>query len=48
VDLNAPLDRPPDWQARYNLCVAGAREEQFKLFRLEALEGDRGLLHHLR
>src|SRR5262245_37120711 len=39
-DLNAPFDRPEDWRARYNLCVADARarEDQFKLLRLEAPE----------
>ena len=26
--LNAPFDRPPDWRARYNLCVADARERE--------------------
>jgi hypothetical protein len=40
VDLNVPFDRPPDWQARYNPCVADARarENSFKLWRLEAPE----------
>jgi hypothetical protein len=35
-DLNAPFDRPPLWQARYNLCVADARarEGSFKQLRL--------------
>lgn len=35
-DLNAPFDRPPLWQARYNLCVADARtrESSFKQLRL--------------
>jgi hypothetical protein len=39
-DLNAPFQRPPDWRARYNLCVADARqrEDTFKLLRLEAPE----------
>jgi hypothetical protein len=39
-DLNAPFDRPEDWRARYNLCVADARarEDSFKLLRLEAPE----------
>lgn len=39
-DLNAPFTRPPDWQARYNLCVADARarENNFKVLRLEAPE----------
>ena len=27
-DLNAPFDRPPLWRARYNLCVADARERE--------------------
>lgn len=33
--LNAPFDRPPDWRARYNLCVADAREREdtFKTLR---------------
>ncbi len=39
-DLNAPFTRPPDWRARYNLCVADARarENAFKSLRLEAPE----------
>jgi hypothetical protein len=39
-DLNAPFTRPPDWRARYNLCVADARarEDSFKMLRLEAPE----------
>ena len=39
-DLNAPFQRPPDWRARYNLCVADGRqrEDTFKLLRLEAPE----------
>lgn len=39
-DLNAPFQRPPDWRARYNLCVADARqrEDSLKLLRLEAPE----------
>ena len=39
-DLNAPFQRPPDWRARYNLCVADARqrEDTFKVLRLEAPE----------
>jgi hypothetical protein len=34
-DLSAPFDRPPDWRARYNLCVVDAREREdtFKLLR---------------
>jgi hypothetical protein len=34
-DLSAPFDRPPDWRARYNLCVTDAREREdtFKLLR---------------
>jgi hypothetical protein len=39
-DLNASFDRPPDWRARYNLCVADARqrEDALKMLRLEAPE----------
>jgi hypothetical protein len=39
-DLNAPFQRPPEWRARYNLCVADARqrEDTLKLLRLEAPE----------
>jgi hypothetical protein len=39
-DLNAPFERPADWRARYNLCVADARarEDSFKLLRLQAPE----------
>jgi hypothetical protein len=39
-DLNAPFERPPDWRARYNLCVqdARAREASFKQLRLTAPE----------
>lgn len=39
-DLNAPFTRPPEWRARYNLCVADARarENAFKTLRLEAPE----------
>ena len=35
-DLNAPFERPPAWQARYNLCVQDARtrESSFKQLRL--------------
>lgn len=33
--LSAPFDRPPDWRARYNLCVSDAREREdaFKTLR---------------
>lgn len=33
--LSAPFDRPPDWRARYNLCVSDAREREdtFKVLR---------------
>ena len=33
--LSAPFDRPPDWRARYNLCVSDAREREdtFKALR---------------
>jgi hypothetical protein len=39
-DLNAPFDRPALWRARYNLCVADARnrEEAFKTLRQTAPE----------
>ena len=39
-DLNAPFDRPPLWRARYNLCVADAREREdtFKNLRETAPE----------
>jgi hypothetical protein len=39
-DLNAPFERPADWRARYNLCVADARtrEDLFKQLRLQAPE----------
>lgn len=39
-DLNAPFERPADWRARYNLCVADARqrEDTLKMLRLEAPE----------
>lgn len=39
-DLNAPFERPADWRARYNLCVADARtrEDSFKQLRLQAPE----------
>lgn len=39
-DLNAPFDRPPLWRARYNLCVADAREREdtFKTLRETAPE----------
>lgn len=38
--LNAPFDRPADWRARYNLCVADAREREdtFKKLRESAPE----------
>jgi hypothetical protein len=38
--LNAPFQRPPVWRARYNLCVADARqrEDAFHALRLEAPE----------
>jgi hypothetical protein len=38
--LNAPFQRPPDWRARYNLCVADARqrEDTFSTLRLDAPE----------
>jgi hypothetical protein len=37
---NAPFQRPPQWRARYNLCVADGRrrEDAVKLVRLEAPE----------
>lgn len=39
-DLNAPFDRPAPWRARYNLCVADARdrEKQFNALRMTAPE----------
>jgi hypothetical protein len=39
-DLNAPFQRPPEWRARYNLCVSDARqrEDTLRLLRLEAPE----------
>ncbi len=39
-DLNAPFDRPAPWRARYNLCVADAREREdsFKVLRQTAPE----------
>ncbi len=39
-DLDAPFDRPADWRARYNLCVADARarEEALKQLRQTAPE----------
>jgi len=39
-DLNAPFDRPPAWRARYNLCVADAREreDKFQVLRQTAPE----------
>lgn len=39
-DMNAPFTRPPEWRARYNLCVADARarENAFRTLRLEAPE----------
>jgi hypothetical protein len=38
--LNAPFQRPADWRARYNLCVADARqrEDSFKMLRYEPPE----------
>jgi hypothetical protein len=38
--VNAPFQRPPDWRARYNLCVADARqrEDTFSTLRLDAPE----------
>ncbi len=39
-DLDEPFDRPADWRARYNLCVADARgrEDTLKQLRLTAPE----------
>jgi hypothetical protein len=39
-DLEEPFDRPADWRARYNLCVADARgrEDTLKQLRLTAPE----------
>lgn len=38
--LNAPFDRPADWQARYNICLqdARAREREFNQLREEPPE----------
>src|SRR5262249_30034238 len=39
-ELDSPFDRPADWRARYNLCVADARgrEDALKQLRLTAPE----------